>query len=476
MTGAADDFQERIDEAFFGDEYRERTTANELAGLLDDVHAFLGRFVAYPSDHAHVAHTLWAAHAHAVDAFTTTPRLAFLSPEPESGKTRALEILELLTPNPLLALNVNPAPLFRLIESERPTLLLDEVDAIFTQRGKDDTNEDLRALLNSGYRRGATIPRCHGPKHDVKRFPVYAAVALAGLGDLPDTLMTRAVIIRMRPRAPAEHIDDFDYDFHAKTGHDLRDRLAACLDGIKLDYPDIPQGVTDRARECWRPLLAIAEAAGDHWPDRGRAACAELVKVTRNREASLGIKLLTDLRMVFGSKDAMHTVDILKALRDLDESPWDDLRGKPLAARGLARMLRRYEVTSTKVKIAKVSLQGYRREHLWPVWERYLSSVSAQPEPPEPPEPPRSEDLFGVPDADRVPDGNGTPDPNGTQETTSDLHGSTGSTGSAYAGTESADPTGDSACVRCGKFSTQHNDGQVLHDICHRMHQREASA
>jgi hypothetical protein len=130
--------------------------------------------------------------------------LALLSPEPGSGKTRTLEVLEDLVPAPMHVLSASTAAIFRTIEVEQPTLLLDEVDAIFGRRGKDDNNEDLRALLNAGHRIGATIPRCVGPSHEVRRFPVYAAVALAGLGDLPDTLMTRSVVIRMRRRAPGE--------------------------------------------------------------------------------------------------------------------------------------------------------------------------------------------------------------------------------------------------------------------------------
>ena len=66
------------------------------AVLLNDVHSFLGRFVAYPSPNTQVAHTLWVAHAHLMGTWQTTPRMAFLSPEPASGKTRALEITELL--------------------------------------------------------------------------------------------------------------------------------------------------------------------------------------------------------------------------------------------------------------------------------------------------------------------------------------------------------------------------------------------
>jgi hypothetical protein len=44
------------------------------AELLFDVAAFLGRFIAYPSEQAHYAHTLWIAHTHMMDAWSTTPR------------------------------------------------------------------------------------------------------------------------------------------------------------------------------------------------------------------------------------------------------------------------------------------------------------------------------------------------------------------------------------------------------------------
>src|SRR5919204_4287035 len=101
--------------------------------LLADVYDFTGRFVVYPSDHAHVAHVLWIAHTHLMDAWESTPRIAFLSPEPASGKTRALEITELLVPNAVEAINVTPPYLFRKIGSEdgAPTLLFDEIDTVF---------------------------------------------------------------------------------------------------------------------------------------------------------------------------------------------------------------------------------------------------------------------------------------------------------------------------------------------------------
>ena len=66
------------------------------AEVLDEIQVFIDRFCAFPDDNALTAVTLWAAHTHMVEYFHTTPRLAFLSPEPASGKTRALEVLDLL--------------------------------------------------------------------------------------------------------------------------------------------------------------------------------------------------------------------------------------------------------------------------------------------------------------------------------------------------------------------------------------------
>jgi len=104
------------------------------AEILDDVRGFIKRFCAFPDDHALAAVTLWAAHSHMVEHFHTTPRLAFLSPEPASGKSRALEVLELLVTSPMFSLNASPAAIFRTLAEHQITLLFDEVDAIWTKQ------------------------------------------------------------------------------------------------------------------------------------------------------------------------------------------------------------------------------------------------------------------------------------------------------------------------------------------------------
>jgi hypothetical protein len=267
--------------------------------LLNDVRAFLSRFIVYPSVHAKIAHVLWVAHAHLMPAWDSTPRLAFLSPEPGSGKTRSLEVTELLVPGPVAAINVTPAYLFRKVgnEDDGPsTVLFDEIDAVFGPKAKE--NEELRALINSGHRRGATAGRCvvRGRIVETEEIPSYAAVALAGLGWLPDTIMSRSIIVRMRRRAADEKVEAFRRRVIAPVGVELRWRLrdwaATVLDEATEARPEMPAGVEDRNADMWEPLLAIADLAGGDWPELARQAATELVKKAQEIEPSLNIRLL----------------------------------------------------------------------------------------------------------------------------------------------------------------------------------------
>jgi hypothetical protein len=353
------------------------------AELLSNVYTFTGHFIAYPSDHAHIAHVLWIAHTHLMDAWESTPRLAFLSPEPSSGKTRALEISELLVPNPVEAINVTPAYLSRKVGDEEkgpPTILYDEIDTVFGPKAKE--NEEIRGLLNAGHRRGAVAGRCvvHGKKVETEEIPAYCAVALAGLGWLPDTILTRSVIIRMRRRAPGETVTPFRRRVYAAEGHKLQRRLAAwaarLVDAMTAARPEMPPGIEDRDADVWEPLLAIADAAGGQWPKRAREAATVLVGAAKEAEPSLGVRLLADLKTVFDKRgeDKLATLVVLTDLISLPESPWGDLKGKPITDRTLASKLRQYGVKSRDIYVQDRALKGYTREDVHDVWIRYLPS------------------------------------------------------------------------------------------------------
>ncbi|WP_240140016.1 DUF3631 domain-containing protein [Streptomyces sp. MUM 178J] len=372
------------------------TIAIDGAALLDDVEAFHRRFNVFPHEAAYVAVVLWDAHAHLLDCFDSTPRIAFLSPEPGSGKSRALEIADTLVPQPMTAVNASAAALFRAVSgpSGRPTILFDEIDTIFGPKAGD--NEELRGFLNAGHRRTGVTYRCigDGGNQTVQAFPSYCAVAVAGLGSLPDTIMTRSVIIRMRRKGVNEHVEPYRARIHEAEGHRLRDRLAQWAEQVRAQvveaWPEMPDGVTDRPADVWEPLLAVADAAGGVWPHRAREACVALVKASRaNDKGSLGVRLLTDLRdHVMVGIDRLPTVAILDRLNALDDAPWADLGGKPLDNRRLSRMLAEYmtadnePITSRNIKTAGSVLKGYYAADLHDAWSRYC------PPPPESPLPP----------------------------------------------------------------------------------------
>ena len=356
------------------------------ADLLDRVHGYLRRFIAYPSSHAAIAHVLWIAHTHAMGAWESTPRLAALSPEPGSGKTRVLELTETLVPRAVEAVNVTPAYLFRKVGDEAgpPTILFDEIDTVFGPKAKD--NEEIRGLLNAGHRRGAVAGRCvvRGKTIETEEIPAYCAVAVAGLGDLPDTILTRSVIIRMRRRAPAERVEPYRRRDHAPIGHELRDLLSEWAHdaepALARARPNMPEGVVDRDADVWEPLIAIADAAGGGWPKLGRVTAVTLVTASKAGTPSLGVRLLSDLRDIFANDDQLPTSVILERLCALDDAPWGDLKGKPLDPRGLAQRLKKYEVARTTIRYGSGTAKGYSRADLHDSWQRYLSPLGSPPE------------------------------------------------------------------------------------------------
>lgn len=353
------------------------------ARLLDEIDDLLNLYVAFPSDSDRHAVAAWAVHCWALEAFDSTPRLAILSPEKGSGKTRLLEVLELVVPGPIHAVNLSAAALFRLVadESRTTTLLLDEADTYLSAKNAMN-HEDIRGLVNAGHRRGAKAYRVRAEAGmTVEAFEAFAPVALAGIGDLPDTITDRSIVLGMKRRAPSEQVASFRRRRALENTAALRQALQehgpALADTLEGVEPVMPDGVVDRPADVWEALVAIGDLAGDEWSQRIRTAAVAAVTQQEPDELTIGARLLSDLRTIFVERDdpdAIATQDLLDALHEDEEAPWGDWYGSPLDPRGLAKILKRYDVRSTTVRTEEHDrpLKGYKRETLWDAWAHWL--------------------------------------------------------------------------------------------------------
>lgn len=256
------------------DPEREQLLRDATAELLTATETFMGRYVALPSSAAAATLALYVLHTWAIDACDATPYLVIYSNEPGSGKTRLLEVLNLLVRKPWQTSSTTEAALFRKIEDEHPTLLLDEIDTVFSY-GK--RHEALRAVLNAGNRRGATVTRCDG-KGSTREHETFGAKVLSGLdnGELPATVADRSIIVRMRRRAAEQSIERFRPRIAEHEAGPVKFTLEAwtlvAADVLARLEPPLPETLSDRAVDAWEPLLAIGAFAGGEWADRAQRA------------------------------------------------------------------------------------------------------------------------------------------------------------------------------------------------------------
>lgn len=350
--------------------------AASLAETLAAVEAFLRRFVVFGRPEAVVAVVLWIAHTYAVERADATPYLAVTSAEKGSGKTRAMECLRLLAyGRPSIFIIPTASTIYRMLEADPSMpLLLDELDAVFKDRS--DKYEEVRALINAGHRRGATVPRTvtTGNKHEVKFFPVFGPKVLAGIGKLPDTVADRSIPIRMLKRKRTETVEKFREAHASREAEPIAAALAAAIAASPpAREAHVPDELPDRAADAWEPLLAIADAAGGTWPGRARRA-ALILHADRADDDSLGLRLLADTRVVFDRMeiDRLPTVTIIDALKADEEAPWVDDR-HPLTPERLARLLKPFEIRSRQMKVGNVNVRGFLRDSFADSWDRYLS-------------------------------------------------------------------------------------------------------
>jgi hypothetical protein len=302
-----------------------------------------------------------------------SPILMVTSAEANSGKTTLLGLVGFLVPRSLSSVGVSEAALYRSIERWNPTIIADEFDTLLAD------NEPLRAVINSGWTRGSGVLRCVGDEKTPHRFPTFCPKVIGLKGrKLPDTTLSRAIIIELKRKKPSHRVEHFRHLDDAEFANLRRQALRWTMDNIatlETAVPKLPAGFDNRIGDNWRLMIAIADLAGGEWPDQARQAASVIAKVDAG-DMSIRVQLLADIRDIFATKsvDRIPTSELIAALVDIDSHPWAEWKnGKGITDSGLARLLAAFHIAPGTIRVGvDRTPKGYRLGHFQDAFERYL--------------------------------------------------------------------------------------------------------
>jgi Protein of unknown function (DUF3631) len=352
-----------------------------LARLLADLAAYFRRYAVITEHQADFC-ALWTLHTHCSEAAAATPYVHIYSPEPESGKTLMLELLELVVAEPvMIGAGATAAALARsAAKSPPPTLLLDESDNTFKR--SPEYVAALMQVLNAGYRRGGRALLCLPPNWAPSHLEVFSPKAVAGLGKLPDTVASRSVPLEMQRKRRSETIDRFRRRAVVAVAEPLRLAASALAElhvgALKEAEPALPDELSDRQQDCWEPLLAVSDLAGGDWPERGRRAAVALHGSRDLEDASATVQLLAHIQAVF-VEEKMSCADLIAALNEDEELPyggWNE--GAGIKTRELGRKLRPHHIKAKTIRTDEGFPKGYEREQFEDAWSRYLPHSTSE--------------------------------------------------------------------------------------------------
>ena len=279
------------------------------AALADHIKGELCRYVIFASEEHANAATLWILGTYSMDVWSLWPKVLISSPSKQCGKSTLLETLEAFCCRALIVSNIRAAGLFRVIEAWRPCLLIDEADRFLSQ------DDEANGIINAGHRRRtATVIRVEekGGEYVPRRFSVWGAQAIAGIGRQADTLADRSVRIGLRRSLLSDKVSKLPATYF-ESQIDARRMAArwAADSAISLAASDIePASMgNDRSQDNWTPLYRIAAALGGAWPDEAANAYAAMEPVeTEAEDENPGIMLLRDMSEVFYASDRLKAI------------------------------------------------------------------------------------------------------------------------------------------------------------------------
>jgi len=358
------------------------------AALLNELRRHFNRYAVTPK-HGDVVLALWPLHTWVFDCFDITPYLVVTSPTRSCGKTLVMTLLYWLCGRGKRNDSMSKAAIFRSVDRDKPTLVLDEVGWVVDQK------DDRQGILCGGFERNGYVEICEGEGASInsRLYSTYGPKVFGLIGKLTPTLMDRSIEINIQRKMSREKVESLrrrDNDQHRvlrqkclRWANDNRAALAA----IEVRPP---AGLDDRAFDIWEPLLSIAQLVGGDWPKLAMEAAIALSGGEDDTNEETRVELLHDIEKEFACTE--HTALITKTLIDRlcadEERPWATYnkgtynKEQRISAKQIAQLLSLFDIIPGTVHPHETgeakSAKGYRRAWFEDAFGRY-PQVSSPP-------------------------------------------------------------------------------------------------
>ncbi|MCZ6807015.1 MAG: DUF3631 domain-containing protein [Deltaproteobacteria bacterium] len=351
------------------------------AALVEQMEALFTKYLVLPEG-APIVLAVWCLYTWGSDCFDVATYVCLRSPRPRCGKSNTINVIHRLAHWCVPTVNTSVAALFRMLDRDAPTILMDEGDTMFGKKHTDKSVE-LQGILNAGYTRtAARVIRTVGDSFEPRVFSVFSPKVFALIGVLPPTLEDRCVDIPMQRRMKRERVSK------------MRDRVldAECVNMDRMAYrwtldhtdeltaarPDELMNVDDRKSQVTEPLLAVADAVGGDVRERLRKALQSLCAVKEISDDDAGTLLLSEFRVLFEAQasERVSTKSATQWLGDREDRPWSSWgrSGKPITSVAIARLLKGFGPTPKQWREGKTVVRGYLKQSFGRAWESYCPS------------------------------------------------------------------------------------------------------
>jgi len=259
------------------------TSSYALQIIYKEIVDFYKEYIEFQDQRTYSLFAIWSLGTHIFDIFRSYPYLYLIGVK-AGGKSKVLTMTSLFVKDALFTAGISPAALYRKIEKERPTVLMDEVESL-----SKESSDDLRLIAQAGYKKGGKVTRCVGKNFEPKDFEIYSPKAFASINVPNDIFESRCIPIIMR-RTMNRKIANKEIKIEDNFWKNYNVACKGCIERVKDIIKKVYEKIEDeklfgRDWELWKPLLSIAKVISDDVYNELREYALDISKQRKEDES-----------------------------------------------------------------------------------------------------------------------------------------------------------------------------------------------